>query len=189
MEEDQVSALVPRPPSAVVLMEGKTSGAETGGDAEICQEGDGSGEVPWVLVTEDVFSSQLGKEAEKSDAHDVDNEANAAVQAALFRQIGRGAAGERGGGVVRESAAPMASGRGVFEESAHDGGGLDPTLKAAVERQKKERVRLCSAVFVALCVGHLNLKSCMYGVGLADGRVNISLPPFRDVHVLSHAKT
>lgn len=54
---------------------------------------------------------------------------------------------------------------------------------------KKERVRLCSAVFVALCVGHLNLKSCMYGVGLADGRVNISLPPFRDVHVLSHAKT
>ena len=155
MEEHQVSDLVPRPPSATVLVEGKTSAAETGGDPEICQEGDGSGEVPWVLVSEDAFSSQLGKEAEKSDAHDVDNQANASVHAALFRQIGRGAAGEGGGGVVRECAASVPSGRGVLEESARDGGGLDPTLKAAVERQKKERVRFSSAVFVALCVRRL----------------------------------
>jgi len=156
VEEDEVSALVPRPPSAAVLLEGKTSGAEAGGDAEICQEGDCGGEVPWVLVSEDAFSSQLGKEAEKSDAHDVDNQANASVHAALFRQIGRGAAGEGGGGVVRECAASVPSGRGVFEESAPDGGGgLDPTLKAAVERQKKERVRFSSAVFVALCVRRL----------------------------------
>ena len=157
MEEHQVSDLVPRPPSATVLVEGKTSAAETGGDPEICQEGDGSGEVPWVLMSEDVFSSQLGKVAEKSDAHDVDNEANAAAQAELFRQIGRGAAGEGGGGVVRESAASVPSGRGVLEESARDGGGLDPTLKAAVERQKKERVRPCSTVSVALYVRPLNL--------------------------------
>ena len=157
MEEDEVSALVPRPPSAAVLLEGKTSGAEAGGDAEICQEGDCGGEVPWVLVSEDAFSSQLGKEAEKSDAHDVDNQANASVHAALFRQIGRGAAGEGGGGVVRESAASVPSGRGVLEESARDGGGLDPTLKAAVERQKKERVRPCSTVSVALYVRPLNL--------------------------------
>ena len=165
IEEALVAALVPCPlgtaattaDTAAAATNNNAAGAEAGEGGERGEAGgSGGGEAPWVLVSEDGGSAELEREAKKKkgEAQDRDDEANAALQAALFRQIGQGGAGEGrngGKGTGGENVASLSGGRSGVGEAEGDEGGLDPALKAAVERQKQERVSLLFPFICSLC--------------------------------------